>query len=357
MVSVLSSKTVHRTKIICFVFLKRYTAQRPVCREASLFASILFLRLKHLFSSAKYHLMKRKKPILVNFLVNGIRTFLKIGGLKPINKFRLGHFYSPIVSKTELDAYEEILWPQHLPTAIEGIPLRTEEQKNLLADFTEYYAELPFTEEKSDKNRYCYQNGTYSYTDGIMLYCMIRHFKPKRIIEIGSGYSSAVMLDTREQFAPELDLTFIEPYPKLLYSLFKDEDKNQCTVFASGVQSVSLEEFRKLQAGDILFIDSSHVSKTGSDVNYELFEILPNLASGVIIHIHDMFYPFEYPKEWVYEGRNWNEIYLLRAFLSYNEDFEIILFSHYMHTMHTSAFEKMPLTYKNKGGNLWLRKK
>ena len=123
------------------------------------------------------------------------------------------------------------------------------------------------------------------------------------------------------------------------------------------MQSVALENFKKLKANDILFIDSSHVSKTGSDVNYELFEILPNLASGVLIHIHDMFFPFEYPKEWVYEGRNWNELYMLRAFLNYNQDFDILLFSHYMHEKHEKAFENMPLTYENTGWNLWLQKK
>lgn len=301
--------------------------------------------------------MKSKKPILLNFLVNGIRTLLKFGSLKPINKFRLGHFYSPIVSKVDLDTYEANLWPNNLPEMVQGLELQSERQKELLDDLSKHYDDLPFTAEKSNKNRYCYNNGTYSYTDGIVLHSIIRHFKPNRIIEVGSGYSSAVMLDTRELFAPEIDLTFIEPYPELLYSLFKDNDREHCTVFDSRVQSVDLEEFKKLRANDILFIDSSHVSKTGSDVNYELFEILPVLASGVLIHIHDMFFPFEYPKDWVYEGRNWNEIYLIRAFLSYNQDFEILLFSHYMHTMHESAFEKMPLTYKNTGGNLWLRKK
>mgnify|MGYP000161708116 CR=1 FL=1 len=301
--------------------------------------------------------MKTKKALFPKFLLNGIRTLLKFGKLRPINKFRLGHFYSPIVSKVDLDTYENSLWPENSPETLQGIDLQTERQMALLADFSKFYNELPFTVEKSGQNRFCYNNGTYSYTDAIVLYSMIRHFGPNRIIEIGSGYSSAVMLDTKEYFAPKLDLTFIEPYPQLLYSLFKEGDKKNCTVFDSGVQSVALEEFQKLWANDILFIDSSHVSKTGSDVNYELFEILPNLASGVIVHVHDMFFPFEYPKEWVYEGRNWNEIYLLRAFLSYNQDFEILLFSHYMHTKHKSSFEKMPLTYKNTGGNLWLRKK
>lgn len=301
--------------------------------------------------------MKTRKALFPNFIINGIRTLLKFGKLKPINKFRLGHFYSPIVSKVDLDSYENDLWKENLAEIIPGIDLRPEQQKTLLTEFSKYYKDLPFTEEKLENNRYCFKNGTYSYTDGIILYSVIRHFKPKRIIEIGSGYSSAVMLDTREKFALEINLTFIEPYPKLLYSLFKENDKKNCAVFDSRVQSVPLKEFEKLQANDILFIDSSHVSKTGSDVNYELFKILPSLSSGVIIHIHDMFFPFEYPKEWVYEGRNWNEIYLLHAFLSHNQDYEILLFSHYMHTMHKSAFKNMPLSYKNPGGNLWLRKK
>ncbi len=301
--------------------------------------------------------MRIKKGLVLTFLINGIKTLLKFGKLEPINKFRLGHFYSPIVSKADLDRFENDLWPTNGPDTIRGIDLNTEKQQQLLNDFSKYYDDLPFAAEKSSENRYCYENGTYSYTDAIVLFSMIRHFEPKRIIEIGSGYSSAVMLDTREKFAPEINLTFVEPYPRLLFSLFKENDMKNCTVFDTGVQSVSVGEFKKLQADDILFIDSSHVSKTGSDVNYEIFEILPNLATGVIIHVHDIFFPFEYPKEWVYEGRNWNEIYLLRAFLSYNRDFEILLFSDYMHTHHKSAFDKMPLTHKNTGGNLWLRKK
>lgn len=300
--------------------------------------------------------MKLKKIVFIEFLINGIRTLLKFNSLKPLNKFRLGHFYSPIVSKTEVDNFKDTIWPKNGTTRMPELDLQAEKQKSLLNELSEYYNDLPFTEEKSPDNRYNYKNGSYSYTDAIVLATMIRNFEPKRIIEIGSGYSSALMLDMKEKFNPELQLTFIEPYPKLLYSLFKSNDAKNCKVIDRKVQSVPLEEFTSLEKNDILFIDSSHVSKTGSDVNYELFQILPNLASGVLIHIHDIFFPFEYPKEWVYEGRNWNEIYLIRAFLSYNENFEILLFSHYMHEKHESSFEKMPLSYKNPGGNLWLRK-
>ena len=232
-----------------------------------------------------------------------------------------------------------------------------ENQISLLKEFEKYYKDLPFDDKKSDNKRYHFNNGMYDYTDAIMLYSFIRHFSPKNIIEIGSGFSSAVMLDTKEIFNMETALIFVEPYPELLYSLFKEKDNKNNKVLDTKVQHVPIEEFKKLNKNDILFIDSSHVSKTGSDVNYELFKILPNLNSGVIIHIHDIFYPFEYPKSWVEEGRNWNENYLLRAFLSFNDSFEILLFSDYMHKHYKEAFKNMPLTYKNTGGNLWLIKK
>jgi hypothetical protein len=165
------------------------------------------------------------------------------------------------------------------------------------------------------------------------------------------------MLDTNELFFKnQIDLTFIDPNPERLYSLMKESDKKKTKVIEKDVQLIPLNIFKKLQSGDILFIDSTHVSKTGSDVNYILFEILPILTSGVLIHFHDIFYPFEYPKEWVFNGFNWNEDYILRAFLMYNEKFEIKLFSDYLHKHHKDIFKEMPLCYNNTGGNLWLEK-
>jgi hypothetical protein len=129
------------------------------------------------------------------------------------------------------------------------------------------------------------------------------------------------------------------------------------TLIEKKVQDLNLEIFEKLNCGDFLFVDSSHVVKTGSDVNYILFEILPRLKSGVLIHFHDIFYPFEYPKDWVFNGWNWNEDYFLRAFLMYNTEFEIKLFSHYLHKHYSDVFKNMPLCYNNYGGNLWIMKK
>ncbi len=269
-----------------------------------------------------------------------------------------GHYYSPVFSIEDVKKREVEIWKKREVVGISGIDLKTEDQKKLIFQFTKFYAEMPFKSEKQLNIRFQFKNGYYSYTDGIILYSIIRHFKPKRIIEIGSGYSSMVMLDTNELFFNnQIDLTFIEPYPERLYSLMKEDDKNQSTVIESDVQLIPLAVFEKLEAGDILFVDSTHVSKTGSDVNYILFEILPVLKKGVLIHFHDVFYPFEYPKEWVFQGINWNEDYILKAFLMYNEKFQIKLFSEYLHKHHKEVFEEMPLCYNCAGGNLWIEKR
>jgi len=125
----------------------------------------------------------------------------------------------------------------------------------------------------------------------------------------------------------------------------------------SRLQDVDASEFEALRANDILFIDSTHVSKINSDVNRIFFEILPRLSPGVHIHFHDISYPFEYPKEWVYEGRAWNEAYMLRTFLQYNTAFRIVLMNTFMERYHESFFqERMPLCLKNIGGSIWIRK-
>jgi predicted O-methyltransferase YrrM len=269
-----------------------------------------------------------------------------------------GHYYSPVISIEDIKNRESDIWKNTEIDGIQGVDLRTDEQIQLVHEFANYYEEMPFKADKQAEIRYQFENDYYCYTDGIILYSFIRHFKPKRIIEIGSGYSSAVMLDTNELFFDnKIELLFIDPYPERLNSLMTEVDKRQVKVIESDVQLVSLAVFEKLEAGDILFIDSTHVSKTGSDVNYILFEILPKLRKGVLIHFHDVFYPFEYPREWVFSGINWNEDYILKAFLLYNDKFEIKLFSEYLHKHHKASFKHLPLSYKNTGGNLWIQKK
>ena len=268
-----------------------------------------------------------------------------------------GHFYSPIPSLTEIRSCEGRIFQSSEKTIL-AVDLNEAGQLELFDTLGQYYGELPFGSQKRKGLRYYFENPAYSYCDAIILYCMIRHFSPKRFIEVGSGYSSCVVLDTNELFFDNrISLTFIEPHTELLFSLIKESDKETSKIIPTDLQDVGLEVFSELCPGDILFIDSTHVSKIGSDVNHIFFEILPRLARGVYIHFHDVFYPFEYPKEWIYEGRAWNEIYLLRAFLQYNPSFQIVLFNDLLCRVHPDKLlREMPLCMKHPGGSIWLRK-
>ena len=269
-----------------------------------------------------------------------------------------GHFYSPVVSIDEATRDERRIFTD-APRTLAGIELNEARQLETLEAFEHLYSSIDFPTNKAGTHRYFYENPAYSYSDAIMLHCMMRHIKPQRIIEVGSGYSSCAMLDTSERHLnPSVNFTFIEPYPELLKSLLRTEDLASISILESRLQDVPINEFQQLNSGDFLFIDSTHVSKTGSDVNYLLFDILPSLSDGVYIHIHDIFYPFEYPKEWVFGGRSWNEIYALRAFLQFNSTFTIEMMNTYLAHFHQQRFvSRMPLCMKNTGGSIWLRKR
>jgi predicted O-methyltransferase YrrM len=272
-----------------------------------------------------------------------------------------GHFYSPLVDPRKLGLQAESLF-DNSRKSFPGIDLREAAQCALLEELVEFYQDQLFPEENTGPARYYFRNGYYSYGDGLMLHAMIRRFAPKRIVEVGSGFSSAVMLETNERFFDgRISLTFIEPNPERLSGLMKTGDRERVNLIAQDVQDVDPACFTSLEAGDILFIDSSHVSKTGSDVNFLYLEVLPLLKPDVLIHIHDIFSNFEYPREWVAAENSYfgfNECYLLRAFLMFNSQFEIVMFTPWMEHHHRAWFEKnMPLSLKDPGGNLWLRRK
>jgi len=267
-----------------------------------------------------------------------------------------GHFYSVVPSAA--DRREFVESTQTTIESVPGLNLNRQGQLALLEELRPHFATCPFPHEKKGGSRYFYLNPAYSYGDALTLHAMIRHFAPRRIIEIGSGYSSAAMLDTNEQFfGSKIELTFIEPYPELLLSLMSPADRSSCRVIPHGVQNVELDLFDQLRADDILFVDSTHVSKLGSDVNRIFFDIFPRLKPGVLIHIHDVFWPFEYPAAWIEEGRAWNELYLLRAMLQFNGEFEILFFADYLRQIHQIWFSKhAELFTRNSGGNFWMKR-
>ena len=277
--------------------------------------------------------------------------------LKNLLLFPPGHFYSPIPSLKELRRDDGRLFGA-APEALPGIDLNAKGQLELFDQLKQYYHSLPFKEERSAGLRYYYNNGTFSYADAIVLFCMIRQLHPKRIVEVGSGFSSCAILDTNEHFFDgAIDCTFIDPYPAQFRSMLTAADSKGIRILEQRVQDADTRLFETLESGDILFVDSTHVAKTGSDVNHLLFTILPVLRKGVIVHFHDIIYPFEYPREWIVEGRAWNETYMLRAFLEFNAGFTILFFNTYLERFYEDRFQhEMPLCLRNRGGSIWLRK-
>lgn len=277
---------------------------------------------------------------------------------QPITWVPPGHFYSPIVDPEALAQRAEAVFDPN--RTLRQIDLRPAAQLALLADLSPHAARLVFPDEPDGEGGFYYQNPYFPPSDAQVLASLMMHQRPRRYIEVGSGYTSALALAVDRQFLGETtEFTFIEPYPERLYSLISPQDRARHRIFVQQVQDVPLELFQELENGDFLFIDSTHVSKAGSDVHCEIFDILPTLKSGVYVHFHDIFYPFEYPREWFFkENRSWNEIYLIRAYLMNNKDYEIIMFNDFIFQKYPEEFARlMPKSRKKSGGSLWLRRR
>lgn len=256
-----------------------------------------------------------------------------------------GHFYSPLTTKS--DAERASSWVESRSTEdLPGVDLRVDVQLELATQIGPMLAE-PF-----EGPRYSPQNEMFTGADAALYRAMLRHLRPKRVIEIGSGYSTAVALDTTDAYLDGLDLTCVEPYPSALLALLREGDSDRVTLVPQPVQEVPLETYAALEPGDLLFIDSTHVAKAGSDVLWLYFEVLPRLAPGVVVQVHDVFWPFEYPREWLIDGRDWTENYLLRAFLIGNTRWEMLLFASWLWKEHPSV---LPDLRSGVPGSIWLR--
>jgi predicted O-methyltransferase YrrM len=270
-------------------------------------------------------------------------------------KHPAGHYYSPIPDRATMRERASTLWPEQ-PTPPIGVDLNLAQQLQNL----ERIATLPDALYDGDADRvglrYAGSPTMFGRGSARLLSQIIRLTEPKRIVEVGSGFSSAVMLDTNQTFFDNaIRLTCIEPYPERLRSLLQPDDSTAMTLIESPLELVPGAVFDELQAGDILFIDSTHVAKTGSDVNYLLFEILPRLQPGVYVHFHDIYYPFEYPQDWVLQGFAWNEAYCLRAFLTFNPEFSIWFWGSCLLHAATAEYSKYP-GYAFNSSSIWLRR-
>jgi predicted O-methyltransferase YrrM len=237
-----------------------------------------------------------------------------------------------------------------------GIDMAARQMRAFFEENCRLMASARFPKDRDNQFRYYSNNMVFPLGDALVLRTMIHVLRPRRIIEIGSGFSTACMLDTVNELSVRPKITCIEPYPERLRSLLRTA--NEVEIMETPVQKVPQSRFAELGSGDILFIDSTHVMKSGSDVHYELFEILPSLRAGVVVHFHDLPYPFEYPLQWVFKDNySWNEAYAVRAFLMYNDHFSPF-YSNSFIAMHERALvnELYPDFPDNPGTSLWIRK-
>jgi hypothetical protein len=266
------------------------------------------------------------------------------------------HYYSPYPSLEDIRAFAR--FDRKLVTTMPGIDFDIERHTAHLQEMTKEYASLPpFPKSKVADSRYYYDNEQQWYFDALAIQHFVLACRPRRIIEIGGGYSTAAMMDAVDRCGARTQFTMIEPDPVRLRTLLRPQDLASHKLIEDKTQNVPLETFDQLQADDILFIDSSHVSKFRSDVNWYFFEILPRLKPGVFIHIHDIGYPFEYSPDFLEGGLSWTEAYMLRAFLMYNTAFRIEFWSAYAsHFQGGLIAEKMPLCRQWPGGAFWMRR-
>jgi len=258
------------------------------------------------------------------------RSFMNIKTAHPN-----GHFYSPVVDPEDLKSRFTELYPAS-PVA-HGLDFNPASHEQLIEQaLVRFMPEYDYPEqgpEDASLDFFYTRNSQFSWLDARALFCFLRLWQPRRIVEVGSGYSSLLMADVKRRFLSEHTiLQCVEPYPRA----FLHRPELGLELIEKRVQEVPIEFFTSLEAGDLLFIDSSHVCKTGSDVNYLYLQVLPQLKPGVRIHIHDIFLPHEYLKEWVIdENRSWNEQYLLHALLMFSSGFRVLFANYY-------AFQNFP---------------
>jgi hypothetical protein len=188
-----------------------------------------------------------------------------------------------------------------------------------LAEFTTEF-QPPRTAEETGPGRFYLRNGTYESVDAELLYAMVRRFRPQRMIELGSGFSTLIARDAlaRNEADPDQVLATFDPYRS-------DLIPSGVTVGSETAQSIPIETFQQLGADDLLFVDTSHTVKLGGDVNRIVLDILPTLRPGVIVHFHDIFLPYPYSRGHLEDAHFWTEQYLLQAFLSGNPDWEVLV--------------------------------
>jgi hypothetical protein len=253
------------------------------------------------------------------------------------------HYYEPIPDFRAITS-EQLERRREFPS----IDFRWDDQLRLLDELSAYAPEL------NEINRADFENHYFDGFDAAVYYSLIRRLKPGRVIEIGSGYSTRFAHKALTRNADGGTLTCIEPFPEERLNGLR----LNVEVLQQRVEDVDVEFFSQLEANDILFIDSSHTVKFGSDVCYEFLELLPTLRPGVWVHVHDIFFPHDYPAEWLLKRRlALNEQYLLEAFLSFNREFQVALANYWLCLDHGDDVARLwPNAAPSKASSFWMKR-
>ncbi|HWF88062.1 MAG TPA: class I SAM-dependent methyltransferase, partial [Pyrinomonadaceae bacterium] len=247
------------------------------------------------------------------------------------------HYYEPLPDFSSITA-EQV----NRRRSYSAIDFKSQDQLGLLRELTKYRNELLDT-------GFDFKNDFFNGFDAAVYYCLIRHLQPQRIIEIGGGYSTQLANKALKSNGSG-SLTCVEPHPERLNGTGASVELIQ-----KRVEELDIAFFSRLNTNDILFIDSSHTVKFGSDVCYEFLEILPRLATGVWVHVHDIFFPHDYPADWLIQRRMaLNEQYLLEAFLSFNKQFQVKLANYWLCLDHGAETKRL---WPNTGASsLWMKR-
>ena len=259
-------------------------------------------------------------------------------------------FYAPI---PDLRALPDATWVG--PAPMPGVDLRLDESIEFLErDLAGFIAEYaPPACPPGTTHGYHTTNPMYPKVDGEILYAMVRHFAPRRVVEVGAGWSTRVVRDALVHH--DARHVIFDPDPAAA------ERARDAEVRPLRAQEIDLSFFGELEAGDILFIDTTHTVKAGGDVNRLLLEVLPTIAPGVVVHVHDFYRPFEYPR-FLMESFHlfWQEHYLLQAFLAFNDAFEVLMANHALGHLRSDRLRAVIPGIRegvSPGSALWLRRR
>lgn len=262
------------------------------------------------------------------------------------------HFYSPIPDTAQLGDH---IWQKE--SGLIGVDMNDEMQLHLVSEifpqFRDEYESLP-SAPSEDPSRFYLGNGLFDGTDALVLYCMLRYLKPRRVLEVGAGFSTRLAAQAVLANGPT-ELVCVDPFPD---PVLQEGIPGLTTLIPSRVEELPMELFLDLQENDVLFIDSSHVARIGGDVTFLFLEVLPRLQPGVVVQVHDVFLPFEYGREWVVDAlRFWNEQYVLQAFLAFNSAFRVLVANSYLNVRHSDVLRAtFPTSPWWGGGSFWFQR-